>query len=309
MDAARRRAYLQAMGIEQFQARSTVDEAADSNRVATESAVDPEASARASTSVAPKAVPEDAVTTRDVEPVTDRSAEPMTHAAEAENHPELPPLDAYDLEGELSVLETEFGDSAFDPPAPTQPDLSELDWDGLRTRVADCRACALCESRTQTVFGVGSQNADLMIIGEAPGADEDRQGEPFVGRAGQLLNAMLRAIGMSREQVYIANILKCRPPGNRNPSADEARACRGFLDRQIALLQPKLILSLGGVSAHNLLGTDEAVGRLRRGQHALGRDGVPVLVSYHPAYLLRRPEEKAKSWDDLQRVAQALARL
>jgi DNA polymerase len=120
---------------------------------------------------------------------------------------------------------------------------------------------------------------------------------------------MLQAIGLTREQVYIANILKCRPPGNRNPSADEARACRGFLDRQIALLQPKLILSLGGVSAHNLLGTDEAVGRLRRGMHTLGENGLPVLVSYHPAYLLRRPEEKAKSWDDLQRVALRLARV
>jgi len=175
-------------------------------------------------------------------------------------------------------------------------------WEELQTQVANCRACELCQSRTQTVFGVGNRDADLMIIGEAPGADEDRQGEPFVGRAGQLLTAMLRAIGFAREDVFIANILKCRPPGNRNPTPEEAAACRGFLQRQIDLVKPRLILSVGAVSAHNLLGTDEAVGRLRRRVHRYEPGSLPLLVTYHPAYLLRRPEEKAKSWEDLQQA-------
>jgi DNA polymerase len=150
------------------------------------------------------------------------------------------------------------------------------------------------------VFGVGDQSASLMIIGEAPGADEDRKGEPFVGRAGQLLNAMLQAIGFAREQVYIANIIKCRPPGNRDPHAEEAAACRDYLLRQIELLSPRVILSVGRVSAHNLLGTEEAVGRLRGRVHRFEPGDIPVIVTYHPAYLLRRPEEKAKSWQDLQ---------
>lgn len=181
-------------------------------------------------------------------------------------------------------------------------DLAQLDWDQLAERVARCRACELHQSRTQTVFGVGNPDADLMIVGEAPGADEDRQGQPFVGRAGQLLNAMLAAIGLEREQVYIANILKCRPPANRNPSVEEAAACQGYLDRQIALIQPKLILSVGAISAQNLLASDQPVGKLRGRLHRLPA-GVPVAVTYHPAYLLRRPEEKAKAWQDLQQVA------
>lgn len=175
-------------------------------------------------------------------------------------------------------------------------------WDELQDQVANCRACDLCQSRTQTVFGVGNRDADLMIIGEAPGADEDRQGEPFVGRAGQLLTAMLRAIGLAREDVFIANILKCRPPGNRNPTPEEAAACQGFLQRQIDLVKPRLILSVGAVSAHNLLGTDEAVGRLRRREHRYEPGDIPLLVTYHPAYLLRRPGEKAKAWGDLQQA-------
>jgi DNA polymerase len=145
-----------------------------------------------------------------------------------------------------------------------------------------------------------------MVIGEAPGADEDRQGEPFVGRAGKLLDAMLHAIGLPRSEVYIANVLKCRPPGNRNPSLEEAACCDGFLRRQIALVGPKLILSVGGIAARHLLGTDTPVGRLRGAVHEYGEDRVPVLVTYHPAYLLRQPEEKAKTWQDLQQAAQLL---
>lgn len=192
------------------------------------------------------------------------------------------------------------------PGASRGVETAALGWDALRARVAGCTACALHATRTQTVFGVGNERARLMIVGEAPGAEEDRQGEPFVGRAGQLLNAMLRAIGLDRGEVYIANILKCRPPGNRNPSLDEAAACEPFLRRQIALIAPKLILSVGAISARNLLGTDAPVGRLRGTVHHVGPERVPCLVTYHPAYLLRQPEEKAKAWQDLQLVVRLL---
>lgn len=186
---------------------------------------------------------------------------------------------------------------------PSGPDqTSNLSWDVLAERVSGCERCGLHQTRTQTVFGVGDRQARLLVIGEAPGADEDRQGEPFVGRAGQLLNAMLEAIGFERKQVYIANIIKCRPPGNRDPHAEEAAACQAYLYRQIALIDPGLILSVGRVSAHNLLGTGESVGRLRGRVHRFEPGGVPLIVTYHPAYLLRRPQEKAKSWQDLQRA-------
>ncbi|AGA92032.1 uracil-DNA glycosylase, family 4 [Thioflavicoccus mobilis 8321] len=201
------------------------------------------------------------------------------------------------------------------PPAPpaTPPgggrtgEIVTLDWDGLRRAVAGCRACTLCETRTQTVFGVGSPHADLMLIGEAPGADEDRAGEPFVGRAGQLLNRMLQAIGLEREQVFIANILKCRPPGNRDPRSEEAAYCEPFLLRQIALLSPKVILALGRVSAQGLLRTDASIGRLRGRWHRFADAGVPLYVTYHPAYLLRTPAQKAAAWQDLQAVRRRLS--
>jgi DNA polymerase len=194
--------------------------------------------------------------------------------------------------------------SALRPTSPS--DVSTLDWDALRERVAGCMACALHASRTQTVFGVGNAQAGLLIIGEAPGQEEDRRGEPFVGRAGQLLDAMLQAIGLDRQTVYIANVLKCRPPNNRTPSLEETAACEGFLRRQIALIGPKLILSVGAVSARNLLGTEVAVGKLRGIVHRYGATGIPVLVTYHPAYLLRQPAEKAKAWEDLQLAAKLL---
>jgi len=177
------------------------------------------------------------------------------------------------------------------------PAAAALDWPELRERVARCTRCALAQSRTQTVFGVGNEAADWMIIGEAPGAEEDRQGEPFVGRAGKLLDQMLFAIGESRESVFIANILKCRPPNNRDPKPEEAAACRAYLDRQIELVQPKIILAVGRIAAQNLLGTDEPVGRMRGRAHEL--DGIPLVVTYHPAYLLRSPSQKQKSWSDL----------
>lgn len=171
-------------------------------------------------------------------------------------------------------------------------------WKELQHEVAICRACSLCETRTQTVFGVGNKHADWLLIGEAPGRDEDLQGEPFVGRAGQLLNEMIRAIGLRREQVYIANMLKCRPPNNRDPQADEVEACHGFLKRQIELIRPKLIVAVGRIAAQNLLKTQQPLSRLRGMRHEL--EGIPLTVVHHPAYLLRSPTEKAKAWEDLQ---------
>lgn len=182
-----------------------------------------------------------------------------------------------------------------------------LDWLPLRQKVAACTLCALHKSRTQTVFGVGSETARCMIIGEAPGAEEDRQGEPFVGRAGKLLDEMLRAIGLQRSEVYIANVLKCRPPNNRDPTAEEAQHCRGYLERQIDLLNPRIILAVGRIAAQQLLDTDAPVGKLRGTVHSL-RDGrLPVVVTYHPAYLLRSPSQKRKAWEDLCRARKLLS--
>jgi len=185
--------------------------------------------------------------------------------------------------------------------------VNELGWDALQTQVAACQACELHKGRTQTVFGVGNQQADLLIIGEAPGAEEDRKGEPFVGRAGKLLNLMLEAIGLNRSEVYIANILKCRPPGNRDPQSEEVNCCTPFLTRQIHLLQPKLILAVGRIAAHNLLKTTSPLGRLRGKPYQYGEMGTPLIVTYHPAYLLRNPRDKSKAYHDLQMVVQHLS--
>ena len=189
--------------------------------------------------------------------------------------------------------------------AATATSAAALDWPELRECVASCTRCELAQSRTNTVFGVGNPQADWLIIGEAPGAEEDRRGEPFVGRAGQLLDQMLLAIGQSRESVFIANILKCRPPNNRDPKPAEAAACRDYLERQIALIQPKIILAVGKIAAQNLLGSDDPVGRMRGRPHDL--DGIPLVVTYHPAYLLRSPSQKLKSWSDLCLAARLAA--
>ncbi len=178
--------------------------------------------------------------------------------------------------------------------------------DDLAAQVSACTRCALHSSRTQTVFGVGSNDADLLIIGEAPGADEDRQGEPFVGRAGQLLIAMLSAVRLARADVYIANILKCRPPNNRDPKPAEAEACTPYLERQIALIEPRVILAVGRIAAQWLLQSDRPIGRLRGTVHSYGTAGIPLVASYHPAYLLRSPLAKAKAWEDLVLVSQIL---
>jgi uracil-DNA glycosylase len=173
-------------------------------------------------------------------------------------------------------------------------------WADLRQRIAKCQQCELHRRRTQTVFGVGDHNADWLVIGEAPGAEEDRQGEPFVGRAGKLLNSMLFACGLQREQVFIANILKCRPPENRDPKPDEVAACTGYLRQQIELIQPKIILAVGRIAAQNLMQTETPIGKMRGQQYEYADTGIPVVVTYHPAYLLRSPREKRKVWQDLQ---------
>ncbi len=188
-------------------------------------------------------------------------------------------------------------------------DISGLDWETLRQRVLSCTLCDLHKQRTQAVFGVGNREAQWLIIGEAPGADEDRQGEPFVGRAGKLLNNMLLAIGLRREEVYIANIVKCRPPNNREPAPQEAQSCAPYLARQIALIKPKLILALGRVAAQNLLKTDRAVGSLRGKRFYYEQSAIPIIVTYHPAYLLRSPQEKRKVWQDLQAARELFSSL
>lgn len=179
-------------------------------------------------------------------------------------------------------------------------EIAQLDWHTLRARVAQCTDCELYKSRTQTVFGVGDEHAEWMIIGEAPGADEDRKGEPFVGRAGQLLNAMLAAIGLKREEVYIANVLKSRPPNNRDPRPEEVAACEPYLHRQVALIKPKIILVVGRIAAQSLLKTDQTIGKLRGRKHIYPQGSIPLVVTYHPAYLLRNPSGKREAWEDLK---------
>ena len=192
--------------------------------------------------------------------------------------------------------------------APAANEVPLMDWQTLRRTVAGCTRCGLQTTRKQTVFGVGNERAEWLVIGEAPGADEDAQGEPFVGRAGQLLNNMLKGIGLERSQVYIANILKCRPPNNREPKPEEAAHCTPYLERQVALISPRIILAVGRIAAQNLLQTDTPIGRMRGRVYHYGAHGIPVVVTYHPAYLLRSPSEKRKAWADLQFAQDVLAR-
>ena len=176
--------------------------------------------------------------------------------------------------------------------------------DDLKKTVSACTLCELHRTRTQTVFGTGHPAAEWLIIGEAPGADEDRLGEPFVGRAGQLLTSMLRAMGLAREEVFIANILKCRPPNNRDPQADEVRNCSTYLRLQIELIKPRIILVVGRIAAQSLLNTDTPIGKMR-GQKFIYQDtNIPVVATYHPAYLLRSPQQKRKAWEDLKYAMQ-----
>ena len=257
MDEARRRQYLQALGVELWQRRGT-----------------------------------------EARPVVETAPAP---AAEHLSEDEL-----------LAQLDAPVKTKPGTESVVSAPEVGGLDWDALASSVKACEVCRLRAGCTQTVFGVGVREAKLMVIGEGPGADEDRIGEPFVGRAGQLLDAMLFAINHSRKPegaqqgVFIANVVKCRPPNNRDPQPDEAAACAPYLRRQIELVQPRLILAVGRIAAQNLLATDEPIGKLRGRVHRYGEQGVPLLVTYHPAYLLRSPREKARAWDDLKRAREML---
>ncbi|MCP4187213.1 MAG: uracil-DNA glycosylase [Gammaproteobacteria bacterium] len=197
---------------------------------------------------------------------------------------------------------------AIEEPAlpPATLDISLDSWDAVNHSIQRCEACQLTSNCTQKVPGVGDQKSDLMIIGEGPGHDEDIKGEPFVGRSGQLLDKMLAAIGLSRSQVFITNIVKCRPPNNRDPHVDEVQACNRFLRAQIDLIKPKVILSSGRISAHSLLNTTQPVGRLIETMHQLPDSQIPVKVTYHPAYLLRNPSAKAIAWQDLKTLYRIL---
>jgi uracil-DNA glycosylase len=306
LDEQRRRAYLRAMGIDLWLPRVIAGEIP-------ELALPSAALAEARPAISPAEPPGPAVARPIEPPVAVSSASGLPPDWTPESLPEGSAGPQVDSEpgpvGPAAVV-------APVEPAPTLalPDLilnaphpESLGWEDLAAAVAACRACGLCETRTQTVFGVGNRDADLLVIGEAPGADEDREGEPFVGRAGRLLNQMLLAIGLPRSQVYIANILKCRPPGNRDPRPDEVLRCQGFLQRQVALIRPRVILSVGRISAQTLLATDTPVGRLRGRWLAYGLDSIPLRVTYHPAYLLRSPDQKAKAWEDLTEVVLRLA--
>lgn len=279
----RQRLMLQAMGLRVWAARPTVEEEAST----ADSAAKPSAPAtaqatgqtRAAAAVNLQARPGPPTAASQPRPPPAASA-PLTGLAAPDAAPLYKPSDA--------------------------STAGALDWPELRATVAACTACSLCQTRRQTVFGSGSTQAHWMVVGEAPGHQEDLRGEPFVGPSGQLLDRMLAALQLSRDddpalpaakRVYIANALKCHPPRDRNPSADELSKCLPYLRRQVELLQPRLILALGGSAAKALLGSEEPVGQLRGRVHAF--QGVPLIVSYHPAYLLRQPLEKAKAWQDL----------
>lgn len=210
----------------------------------------------------------------------------------------------------VTTVESEAKASPAKPdvtvPVTTVPATRQMSWQQLKISVEKCRRCPLHEKRRLPAFGCGVQQAAVMFIGEGPGEEEDRRGEPFVGRAGQLLDLMLQSIRLSRRHnVYIANIVKCRPPGNRNPTVEEARQCLPYLERQIALVKPALLVALGKVAAVHLLETDSSILHLRQKIHEYRN--IPLVVTYHPAYLLRSPQEKRKSWDDLKFIRQLLA--
>ena len=185
---------------------------------------------------------------------------------------------------------------------PDYKSSSETNWVKLEKEVSNCKDCELHKTRTQTVFGCGNEQSDWLFIGEAPGKDEDLKGEPFVGRAGRLLNEVIFSLGLKREEVYIANILKCRPPNNRDPSQDEIQSCTTYLQQQIKMISPKIIIAVGRVAAQHLLNTDLTMAKLRGTVHSYGSESIPLITIYHPAYLLRSPSKKYKVWSDLQVV-------
>jgi uracil-DNA glycosylase len=218
---------------------------------------------------------------------------------------DVPSAIAEELGVSASVTQTAEAPRSAEDGTTRAARISALDWNDLVADIAQCTACKLCKTRTKTVPGVGNRAPDWMVIGEGPGESEDKQGEPFVGRAGQLLDQMLAAVGKSRkENVFIANVVKCRPPGNRDPEADEIDACAPYLERQIVLATPKLLLAVGKFAGQQMLNTDATVGAMRASPGKRG--DVAIVVTYHPAYLLRAPLDKAKAWEDLV-AAQRLA--
>jgi DNA polymerase len=293
---ARRREYLQAMGVDVWVPRYAAPILAPESEGSSPVLPQPERDVSPGGSLQPGA----------------RAQEPAASSSLAEGQALQPPRER-GVEVVASFrpgARADHGTSALSS-APGEPLSAELEaqWEGLRAEVLSCKKCTLHTTRTQGVFGVGNRRADWLIIGEAPGAEEDRQGEPFVGRAGQLLNAMLKAIGLQRETVFIANVLKSRPPGNRDPKPEEVAACLPYLMRQIALLQPKLMLAVGRIAAQNLLATDLSLGRLRGQVHTFGELNTPLIVTYHPAYLLRTPADKRKAWEDLKFARSVFQRL
>ncbi|MGN7875143.1 uracil-DNA glycosylase [Roseateles sp. 22389] len=290
----RQRAMLEAMGLKLWTPPAAAEAGSPAN-VAADATAAPAAAAppRAVPASAPVAGPATRVPPMDAEIAV---AEPPPRRA-SEPSPRTAPVAA-------PVLAAAAADAALaQARGLARETIARLDWPGLRDEVAQCRACALCESRKHTVFGVGNERAHWMVVGEAPGEKEDLQGEPFVGAAGQLLDSMLRAIGLGRaegppqRQVYIANTLKCRPPRNRNPDPAELAQCEPFLQRQIELIQPRIILAMGRFAVQQLLRSQEPIGRLRGRVHRY--QGVPLIVTYHPAYLLRNLPDKARAWEDL----------
>jgi DNA polymerase len=227
--------------------------------------------------------------------------EPLADPAHSDDSPPAPPRQAAAKPAVAAGLVKPLPPAQREvprEPVSSRAGIELMGWDALEKAVASCRACQLCEGRRNTVFGVGDRHADWLIVGEAPGENEDLQGEPFVGQAGKLLDNMLKSLGLDRHhKVYIANVLKCRPPGNRNPEPQEVAQCEPFLRRQVELLQPKIILAMGRFAVQSLLGSSEPIGKLRGRAHQYM--GVPVVVTYHPAYLLRNLPEKAKAWADL----------
>ncbi|WP_265920573.1 uracil-DNA glycosylase [Cupriavidus nantongensis] len=243
-----------------------------------------QAAAQPSIAVQPAAVPA-------AEPPAAVTAAPV---AAAVAHPEAPPP----VREPVAPSPLSAGPAQADAHAEREAAIAAMDWPALDAAVAGCTACGLCQTRTNTVFGVGARQAEWMLVGEAPGENEDLQGEPFVGQAGKLLDNMLGALGLARgRNVFIANVLKCRPPGNRNPEAEEVAQCEPFLRRQIALVRPRVIVVLGRFAAQSLLRTTTPIGKLRGTVHAY--EGIPVVVTYHPAYLLRTLTDKARAWEDL----------
>jgi len=287
--------YLKAMGIQIWVRRNMPPQTDNVSPDSTE-VIMPLDTKRASNELPPineQPIPQTAMATNDTMPQPDESS------GYPSNEQSIP----------QPVMVTKVIETTPPSSQPSTTSVSELDWETLQNRVVACTACDLHKTRTNTVFGVGNCQADLMLIGEAPGADEDVQGEPFVGRAGQLLNAMLYAIDLKREDVYIANVVKCRPPENRNPHTNELDCCNTFLQNQITLINPKLIVAVGRVAAHHLLSTTTSIGKLRGQRFEYGEIKIPLIATYHPAYLLRRPSEKRQSWRDLQFIRQTLVEI